>query len=473
MELYNNFDLEQFKKNIDNIMEKINKVVIEKYDPTKKEIIEVQQIILDFAKEKKRKMYGGYGLYLAIKNKNPIDTFYKKDELYSKDIDLYSPEPLKDLIELSDILFNKGYKNVYAREALHSETYTIEVNKRAYCDFSYVPKNIYHRMPFIEIDNFIVTSPYFMEIDYLRMFTDPILSSYRWDKSFERFFLLQKYYPIRLSTNSIKVSNIMPKNIYEILENFLVNKKSIIISGFRAYNEYIKVSKIKKNYIKELKIPFFELTSDNYENDVHEIIQILQNIDKEKVSIIEYYPFFTFTNFHTDILFDNQLVARVYNRLHNLCSSYVKKDNLIFGSFHFNLRLLLVNAMYERVNDKKENEKMYFDLASHIIQMRKYYLDETDKTFFDESIFKDFSIDCIGQTKSDKILHTEEMKIKKRVTFKYSPDENKKIDLTKWFFSNSSGNQIHNKKNYKIQLENDIHQNNEKINDEMNKNDEN
>jgi hypothetical protein len=467
-ELYSDFDLEHIKKNIDNVIQKINNVVIEKYDPTKKEITEVQKIILKFAKEKKRKMYGGYGLHLAIKTKTPTGSFYSDEELYSKDIDLYSPEPLKDLVEIADILHAKGYKNIYAREALHSETYTIEVNKRPYCDFSYVPKNVYHRIPFIEVDGYIVCSPYFMEIDYLRMFTDPILSSYRWEKSFDRFYLLQKYYPIRLSKNPIQVSESIPKNIYDILENYLKNNKSMIVSGFRAYNEYVKISKINKNYIKELKIPFFEMTSTDYENDVKQIIEKLQDVDKDKVSIIEYYPFFVFTNFHTDILFDGKLVARVYERLHNLCSSYVQSNGITFGSFHYNLRLCLMNAMYERVNEHKENEKMYYEMASHITQMRKLYFNETEKTLFEDSIFKDFVIECMGETKSDKILHAEEMKKNKRVTFRYSPEDNKTIDLTRWVFANSSGNKIHNQKNYKIKFDenNDIHLQESKNEDE-------
>ena len=180
--LYNDYDLELFKKNIGGIVKKLDVLVEEKYPPTKKEKTEVQKIILQFAKDKKRKLYGGYALHLAIKDKNATGFFYKESELYSKDIDMYSPDPLNDLVELCNILHEKKFKHIYGREAMHKETYTLEVNRQPYCDFSYVPRNIYNRIPFLTIDGFTITHPHFMEIDYLKMFVDPILSHYRWEK---------------------------------------------------------------------------------------------------------------------------------------------------------------------------------------------------------------------------------------------------------------------------------------------------
>ena len=36
-----------------------------------------------------------------------------------------------------------------------------------------------------------------MYIDYLRMITDPINNYWRLEKIFEKFYLLQKYYPLK------------------------------------------------------------------------------------------------------------------------------------------------------------------------------------------------------------------------------------------------------------------------------------
>lgn len=463
-ELYNARDLETFKSHIGDVIQKIGDIVSENYAPTKKEIAEVQKIILQYAKDKKRKMYGGYGLHIAIKNKDPSGSFYKDDELSSKDLDLYSPEPIADLVELCDLLHGKGFKNVFAREALHSETYTLEVNKHTYCDFSYVPRNVYNKIPFILVNGYTIPYPYFLEIDYLKMFIDPILSNYRWEKSFERFYLLQKYYPIKHSNKVITFDHSIPKKIYDLIGKFITNNKTIALTGSYAYNIYLNVSKINKSYIKDIKIPFFEMITTDYENDVNKIVDLIS--DKEKVRIIEYYPFFTLTEFHTDILYDNKVIARVYNNLHNLCFSYVKHDGVNMGTFHFNLRMCLVNAMYERVNDKKDMEQVYYDMASHLIQMRKEYLSEKDRTMFSKTIFGDFIYDCMGVTQNDKIYHDELFKTKKRVVFRYKPAETK-IDPKKWNFANSSGNQVHNSKNFKIKFTDfDYHTNTEEPKEE-------
>ena len=91
-------------------------------------------------------------------------------------------------------------------------------------------------------------------------------------------------------------------------------------------------------------------------------------------------------------------------------------------------------------------------MASHLLQMRNYYFTNNDKTFFDEGIFQDFVINCIGEAVDDRILKQEEYKSKKNkiMSFKYSPEDNKKFNADDWTFSNMSGNEIRNKKNYKI-----------------------
>ena len=109
--LYNENDMELFQNRIEGIMKNIEDKVSKYYDPTYAEIETVQKIILDFAKEKKRKMYGGFGLHLAIKNKNNSASFYKVTELFFKDIDLYCTDKLfhinrYDVLTISKIFMN-------------------------------------------------------------------------------------------------------------------------------------------------------------------------------------------------------------------------------------------------------------------------------------------------------------------------------------------------------------------------------
>lgn len=202
------------------------------------------------------------------------------------------------------------------------------------------------------------------------------------------------------------------------------------------------------------------MVSVDYENDVVKIIDLLK--PNHKITITEKYPFFILTNFSTEIFADGVLVAKVYKNLHNLCFTHLQYKDILIGTFHFNLRMCLINAIQARVNEDKETENLFYSMASHFIQMRRYYFDGTDVNYFNDTIFKDFSINCIGFTQSDKIDKADEFKKnakeKKIVIFKYDPDQKDKVDLSKWVFDNSSGNPINNPKNYKIQMKDeDLH----------------
>jgi len=160
--------------------------------PSFDNIKNVQKVIYDFIIHKKRKIYGGIAINALIKLKEPNDQIYNENDI--PDIDFYSPEPINDIIELCNIL-HKNYDYIHAREALHSETYVIRYYYHEMCNVSYVPLNIYNKIPFITINNIIYTHSNFLAIDCLRMFADPMNSYWRIDKTFERFQKLNTYYP--------------------------------------------------------------------------------------------------------------------------------------------------------------------------------------------------------------------------------------------------------------------------------------
>ena len=141
MQLYNENDVKLIEEKIDAITDEIERKKQDIFEPKKKEILEVNKIVLDYIKENKRKIYGGYAQNKLIVSKNSKDAFYDEDDL--PDIDFYSPEPIKDLINLCNLIYAKGHKPVEGREATHKETYSIFMNYTNVCDISYVPKNIY------------------------------------------------------------------------------------------------------------------------------------------------------------------------------------------------------------------------------------------------------------------------------------------------------------------------------------------
>ena len=157
---------DEFKSNYPNIMKKIKKKKLVDIEPKLIEINQVYKLILDFIKKNKRKIYGGFALNKLLINKNKSYAIY--DDTDVPDIDFYSPDPIEDLINLCDELSKYGFKSVQGSEAQHSETYVIFVNYQEYCNISYMPKNIYNKIKFIKIDDFIYVDPWFMMIDYFR-----------------------------------------------------------------------------------------------------------------------------------------------------------------------------------------------------------------------------------------------------------------------------------------------------------------
>jgi hypothetical protein len=192
-------------------------------DPKIDEVTAINEIIKSFIIEKKRKIYGGFALNLLLTAKDKSLALY--DAFDNPDIDFYSPEPLNDLKELCDRIYDAGFKQVIGQEAQHKETYSIYVNYQLYCDISYMPNNIYKKTRFINTNGFTLIHPWFAMIDYFRMFTDPMVSYWRLEKHYERYMLLQKTYPLPLITESLYFDAFKDKGVNEVM-NLINNRPS-------------------------------------------------------------------------------------------------------------------------------------------------------------------------------------------------------------------------------------------------------
>lgn len=480
MSLYNSTDLTLLIDNWRTIMNEVEKQRFKVLEPTADEMAEVHKIICDFIKSKKRKIYGGYALNLLVKSKNPSDAFYNNEKMPPPDIDFYSPRPILDLMELCNILHEKGYKYVAGREAMHQETYTITANYVPYCDISYVPKNIYDRMPYQTIDGFTVIHPHFMMIDYLRMMTDPLISYWRFEndlKAFKRFFLLQKYFQFPISNYpiDIKGSNPALELAVDIVYQYVIDKKSLLMIGFYAYNYFLAESGLpldnnKKNKFKLLNIPYFEMISTNYREDCLNLLETLKKkiiIKPESLSHAEHYPFFQFTDHSVEIFYDGDLIAKIYNNNHK-CIPYQVLPAIGFGGGKYQrskgvIRLAIfptvllysiVSIMRARTMNNEDEKGLYYTVTSHLIEMRNHYFKANNKTMLDETIFREFIAECMGETiqpdRQRRLLIESRKKKNKRYTFTYEPADGIKEPESTYVFANTSGNIIVNPKNLRL-----------------------
>lgn len=468
MQIYQKEDVNRVLEYMDSIQDKLKAKKMELFDPKKDEQHGIMKVIHRFVKEKKRKLYGGYAVNLLINDKNPKDTFYDED-LEVPDVDFYSPEPIGDLIELCNRIVDAGYTGVEGREAQHLETYKIYVNRKEYIDISYTPKNIYYRIPFKEVDGFILADPYFIFIDYYRIFTDPLLSYWRFDKSFKRFFVLQKYYPInkidkKLVQKNTKTNDKMLEQTFKILSS----SKTNIFIGDYVYNYFLDESNPSQKYLNFLKIHKYEVVSSNYKEDVKNIINKLREFagdNKDKLYVEEYYPFFQYAGRRVKIKYEDVELATIFD-YNKRCTPYLivpvktfgdkvmvdKKQKMIIGTYDFNMLMVFIMGLMERVKKNKDEEFYYKTMISHLIEIRQNYLDKNNKNMFDESLFKEFIIECIGETlpldrEWNKIVEARKKKNMPYV-WKYEPEKARKNrDDIGYKFSNSSGNQVRNEKN--------------------------
>jgi hypothetical protein len=456
--MYSKKDIELFTENIEQIKNEIQIDMDDKVIPTLKDRKDILNIIKNYVIKHKLKIYGGNAQNLAIKKVEPEKVFYT-NERDIHDLDIYSTKPIKDIIKICDLIYHKGFKNIRCVEAIHIETYSIKLDKYTFCDLTYVPKALFHKIPFSEVDGFSIVRPYFTYIDFLRMFVDPYSSSFRWDKHFERFNKIQEIFPFKKYTEPLNLKKIelekqMDKNIHKIIRKFAKTSKTLIKTGFESYNKYCKINKdILPNYIQKLPLQYIEFVSSNYEKDVVSFMENLKmKLSKNKeceIGCIEKYKFFQFLDFSTEIFVNGILIAKIYGN-NNICIPYILINNRKYATFQFNLMWFLIKNFYSRVYGSDNIEFEYKKIISHLLTMRMDYLNKYKLNFLDKSIYQDFIAQCSGIPINIQDIKT---KNKKYHGFKYEPIKNKKINVSKFVFGISDGTYISDNKNCKINID--------------------
>jgi len=466
MSLYGKSDLELISANWERLKEESELKRSElKIVPSKMDKLKIHNIIVSYIQEHKRKVYGGYALNLLMKKKNG-KLIYNDSEIQDHDIDIYTPDPITDLKIICNTIFNSGFRYTNCSEAVHKETFTLRVDNLVYCDFTYVPKNIYNNMPFVVIENVCVIGPDFMTIDYLRQFTDPLTSWWRMDrdsngeiKAFDRFYRLQKHYVFEspMKNYDIDLTTIEPLQktipVLDYIKKNILKKKSLVNIGFYAYNYFSKES---KKY-SSVKIPYYEAISVEYIQDSENIInELKKEFDNNDITFEEYCPFFQFFGYTVKIYYKKNLILIVRSH-NNKATPYLEDNNIKIGTFQLTIMYYLMNLMYCRVNADMKNKNIIHSTISNMYDMRNTYLAEKNKSVLDNTPFKEFIIDTIGETMTLQRERQTEIERRRKnresIVFRYDPTEETSkqlVEKTLYRFSNTSGNKIINEKNYML-----------------------
>jgi hypothetical protein len=446
--MYRDIDLEVIKKGMDDIKEEAMKKKLDTLEPTLSEFKDVYNNILDYIKKKKKIIYGGYAQNQLIKMKNKNDTFYRDTDL--ADIEFYSHEPLTDVVELCDLLHSKGFSHVEGKDGVHPETYKIFVNFQNYCDLSYMPKNVYDNLTYIEDKGLRFTHPHFMLVDAFRVYSDPLTSYFRLDKTFNRFSTLMRYYPFDSSFESDRPNYPNKLDDLNFIKRFVRHKvlhhSDFIVIGHYAYNYLVK--KVKLN-LEFDNFTYYQAVSINYKEDNEKVGKFLKDEFKDKLTIKHFTPYFQFYDAHTEYYYKDVCVFKLYGH-NNRCivNNYSEKKEVFFGTFQLIFLYLLIDYQYAKTQRNKVEERNYMIMITRLLKARLAYLDSHNITILDKSPFQEFTLQCIGSTEDPLRMAFLERKKKreagKQITFNYGPKGTPgKVPVFR--FDNTSGNEILNK----------------------------
>lgn len=450
--MYRVEDIEKIHSSISDIKVKASEIYKKTFPPTYKENSDVCKVIKQYIIDNNCIVYGGLAQHLAIKNKNIEDEIYQElgDAYYNwpelADIEFYSYEPIKDSINLTETLYKHKFDNISATQGVHPDTYKIFVNFLNYCDITYIPANIFSRMPVIIVNGIRIVHPHFMLVDGYRVLTDPLTSYWRLDKTIYRFQKILKYYPLECISISFPKHNNNNK-LLSFIKHKIIKSSKLVVVGNHSYNYYISKC---ENYtlINEL---YYEVISDNLEEDVKSFYTILSTKYGKKINTKEYYPFFQFIDRRVEFYYKNILILIVYgNNMRCTVYKYSKKRDIHFGTFNLTiLYLLFWYYYYYIVINNKILAEINMKMICILLNARNKYLTDNKLTVIDKSPFEDFTYECYGKTvdpiRLSKLLFLIKKKSKKLIKFNYNPS-GKNVKYPSHKFNNCSGNKIINEK---------------------------
>jgi hypothetical protein len=451
--MYRVEDIEKINENIDKIKNESFMEYKTNFEPTLEENSKVYKSLVNFIKDNKLIVYGGFAQNFLIKNKNPEDVFYKEiNGAYFNwpdiaDLEIYSPDPLNDLVKLCNYLYKLGFKYVEGKNGQNPDTFKIFVNFIGYLDISYMPSSIYNNIPVIVVDNIKLIHPHFMLCDTFRILTDPLTSYWRLDKSLKRFQKLISYYPIDMKNNNTELvlcnKDDCDMDMMRFIRHKIIHKSKLVVVGFYAFNYYVK--KYSDDYLLN-NYPYYELITTDLNNDKNKILKILKNKYKNAITYNKFCPFFDFTDERYEFYHNKKLILRLFGN-NERCTVYRYSDKKMayFGTVNLVLMYCLFMYQYSIINNNKKDMSIYMTLFGKLFETRINYLNKHKITVVDESPFQDFTFKCFGTPRDAKRAFFLSKKDKKhkneQVTINYVPS-GKSFKAPKAKFSNCSGNKI-------------------------------
>lgn len=420
----------------------------------------ITDTILSFVREHKRVVYGGYALNAAVCAVSPTDAFYSCDpEVAPPDIEFYSPDPVSDVCKLCLALHAAGHGYVQGKEAMHHGTFTVSVEFTRVCDVTYVPTDAYAHLPTVTDSNegVEVIAPSFAMIDLLRVICDPFTSYWRLDKMFSRLCLLQRTFPLTVSTSALPSCTaekwVAPLGAGIARTVLSARPTSCVAIGFAAYCSYFPEVAMATGYHSNV----VSAVSANWKVDTADLeAELVAAFGRDRVEVFKHHPFMDIFGARHVYVVDENVVAVLYDAGHRAVPTCGRHDldGLAIAAFPYVLMMALACAFHAQVEGVSDGvADRYNHMAGAMCALRSAQLEEYGLTVTDRNThLRDFGgmqyVGCtLSPMRSHMLLIDERMKTRRGqeqawFTFDPSKKRDEKGALPHRSFANVSGSLV-------------------------------
>lgn len=393
-----------------SILEKLEEIISEgevlndqakKYG-NPKDYLEMANIVFDFIKKKGLILYGGEAIDKNLKNA-------KQPGIYSAqskpDYDFYSFDYEKDSIELCNILHDKGYKYVRRIPRMHRGTFAVQANTANIADITYVPKNIFDKIPVVKINGVkYIDNLYTIKNLYLGLVRPKLSANYaRWEKDWERLQLMNEIFPIPATPttsnvkSALKLSKKTEDAIQLVCKQFVYRNPQVVVTGRRAV-QFMQ---------GDTETGPLELVSVDSQAENH--VKMIQKLIP-KTSVEVYAPFLGDLPTRLRIKMNDETIADIYSIEHECVATVKSESGTYYSNYYYLMHFLLSQYFYFSVYPEYSHQPNQLAIVSNLQKKRDEFL-KTHKLDGFEAEAKQYRVldsQCVGTQKSDPEITREQ-----------------------------------------------------------------
>lgn len=366
-----------------------------------KDYLEMTKIVFNFIKKKGLILYGGEAIDKNLKKTKKSPGIYTSQS--KPDYDFYSYDYEKDSIELCNLLHDSGYKYVRRIPRIHRGTFAVYANTAILADITYIPKNIFNKIPTIVVDKVYYINPlYTIKNLYLGLTRPRLSGNYaRWEKDWERLQLMNKLFPLKpVKENKLTKTN--TKAIDFLLKKFVYRNPQVVITGQHA------IHFIQNTQVPPVVLDIISVDSQA-ENHVKMIERLLTEGKFGKVDVLVFAPFLGDLPTRMQISVNGVVILNIYAIDHE-CVSIIKDDNYNYTNFYYLMHFLLSQYFYSNVYPEYTHT-ISFNSIVQLYKNRESFLKKNNLIGVEPAAgrYKVLDSECIGIQKSDNEITREQV----------------------------------------------------------------